>query len=392
MASSRRGASLQWRRGRSTVVGTAPAASPLAAAWRRAARTSCTSPRPFRASNRPFAPVSLHLVGMSSPSPAPRSGSVRTKLVVNTILALSFLLISAPLVSGVPLHEWISIAFVAVVVAHVVLSWNWVVSVTRRFLATLRGQVRFNYVWDLLLYLSFIVATVSGLAVSEAALPAIGIPFERDRFWTLMHKVSGFGMMSAAGVHLAMHWQWVTAAVVRLLRGRLPSAPSRAGGATWWLGPTVVLSLIILVTSVASYAAGSTGIADRVRAGGDARRSARNVAGEGGAAGAAGTAMTGADSAARAARREEVMRRRREREAAGAPVAGAPGSATTRPGGRGNARPARPSLALRSYRTAREIGLFMGLPFVLTLGVLAVARRARRSDAREVDPLDESGA
>jgi len=351
---------------------------------------------------------------MSSTPATPRGGSVRSKLFVNTVLALSFLYISAPLVSGVPLHEWISIAVVVVVVAHVVLSWNWVVAVTRRFRSSLRGQVRFNYVWDLLLYASFIIAMVSGLAVSEAALPALGIPYERDRFWTLLHKVSGFGMMSAAGVHLAMHWEWVTAAVGRLLAGRLPSAPARAGSATWWLGPTIVLSIIVLATSAASYAAGMTPLADRIRSRGAPAR----------AAGAGGRAEgAGLDSAARAERRAEIMRRRRAREARqggadsqtanAAPSASTPaeqaagaqdqpraeGANRTRARGgpaareaKGSERPRRPSLALRSYRTLREIGLFMGLPFVLTLGALVVVRRSRVTRAQPaIDPLDESG-
>jgi hypothetical protein len=194
-----------------------------------------------------------------------------------------------------------------------------------------------------------------------------------------MHKLSGFGMMGAAGVHLAMHWEWVTAAVGRLLGGRLPSAPSRAGNGTWWVGPTVILSIIILVTSAASYAVGFTPLANRIRPRGTPMRAESAGAAAGAGAGER-VNRAGPDSAARAARREAMMRRRASE---GGPKAR---------GAAGGAPPTRPSLALRTYRTAKDIGLFMGLPFILTVGVLWLLRRTRRNGAPPVDPLDESGA
>ncbi|MEO6446546.1 MAG: DUF4405 domain-containing protein, partial [Gemmatimonadaceae bacterium] len=146
----------------------------------------------------------------------PRAGSVRSKFIVNAILLAAFGLISAPHLTNIPVHEWLSVAFIGLIFVHLILSWNWITGVLRRFLSRLRGTTRFNFVWDVLLYLTMTVAMVSGFLVSEAALPALGFAKSQDRFWHLAHVWSAQAILVVVGVHLAMHFEWVMAAVKRL--------------------------------------------------------------------------------------------------------------------------------------------------------------------------------
>ena len=58
-------------------------------------------------------------------SDAPRV-STRTKLWVDIVLLVSFMAVSAPHATGIPLHEWLSFAFVPVFIAHLVMNWDWI--------------------------------------------------------------------------------------------------------------------------------------------------------------------------------------------------------------------------------------------------------------------------
>ena len=59
------------------------------------------------------------------------------------------------------------------------------------------------------------IVTFSGFLVSEALLPAVGIPVEVDRFWFAVHDVTANLLLALMGVHLAMHWGWIARTVKR---------------------------------------------------------------------------------------------------------------------------------------------------------------------------------
>jgi len=131
------------------------------------------------------------------------------KLYADIILFVSFVLANIPQATGIPLHEWISILFIVPILVHVLLDWNWVVSVTKRMFKQLPGEVRFNQIWDLLIFIMMVFVLFTGFVISEAALPALGIHVTIDPFWSAMHDLSANLLMIIIGVHLAMHWGWI---------------------------------------------------------------------------------------------------------------------------------------------------------------------------------------
>lgn len=313
-------------------------------------------------------------------SAGPRPASVRTKLVVNTILAVSFIAISAPTATRIPVHEWLSFAFIGILGVHLLFSWSWIAGVTGRFLARLRGEVRFNYVLDALSYLAMVVVMISGIVISEAALPAMGFPRPRDRFWSIIHNQSSKVMLVLVGIHLAMHWDWVVAASKRLLSGMLSAGAPRSTEPGAWLKPVVLLSAVSLVASLATVALGTTGVADRMRQTGRRAEPAgisatgqRAERGAAGASGAAGDQVQRSEPTASAS--EELRAKRRERQAQ-----------------KGQRRAGPPQLGWRQryLRPARQIAMFMGIPFLVTLAALGVMQRARAAaGTRTSDPLEQ---
>ncbi len=211
-----------------------------------------------------------------------RAVSVRSKLIVNTVLGVAFVAISAPTATRIPVHEWISLAFIGVLGLHVLFSWSWIVGVSRRLVAALRGQVRLNYLLDAISYLAMVAVMVSGIIISESAFPALGFPHVRDRFWAVIHERSSELLLILIGAHLAMHWDWIVAALRRLFKGGLARAVAseRRGS---WMGPALTLTVVSLAVSAAAVGIGRTSFADgfrgapRVERGGleRARRGAR---------------------------------------------------------------------------------------------------------------------
>ena len=139
----------------------------------------------------------------------------RRNWLLNLLLLTLFILVCAPLATGLPLHEWLSLLFVLPVVLHLLWHWKWIVGVFSRTTRKLPGQTRFSRAWNLLLFVLMVVASVTGILISEAALPALGLHPVRDAFWKLLHQVSATLTLAVVGVHLAVHWRWIDGQVRR---------------------------------------------------------------------------------------------------------------------------------------------------------------------------------
>jgi hypothetical protein len=122
--------------------------------------------------------------------------------------------------TGLPLHEWWGIGLIVV---HLLALWDWTVASTRRFLGTLTGRLRFTYVLNWLLFIATVLVMVSGILISEAALPSLGLPTPRStgsalvRFWRLLHTVSADAVLVLAGIHLGLNWRWVLNAIRQIV-------------------------------------------------------------------------------------------------------------------------------------------------------------------------------
>lgn len=133
----------------------------------------------------------------------------KTRYLMDTLLLISFMMVSAPQTTGVPLHEWLSLLFVVPFAIHLLLHWDWIKQSLRRFSAKISAKERFSLVWNYLLYVVMLLATVSGFLVSVALLPAMSISFEIQDFWSKIHHDSATLIMPMLGIHLALHWSWI---------------------------------------------------------------------------------------------------------------------------------------------------------------------------------------
>lgn len=133
----------------------------------------------------------------------------KTRYVMDVLLLTSFMLISAPQATGVPVHEWLSVLFVVPFAVHLLLHWDWIKQSAKRFTQHISAKERFSLVWNYLLYVMMLLATVSGFLVSVALLPTLNIELHIQDFWSKIHHDSATLIMPIIGVHLALHWRWI---------------------------------------------------------------------------------------------------------------------------------------------------------------------------------------
>ncbi len=136
-------------------------------------------------------------------------------LVFDLAIFVAFLVIMAPHWSGTTVHEWLSIAFAAAIVTHLLLNWQWIVGITKRFFHRVNWFARANYVLNVLLFIAMTVAIFTGLMISESVLRTFGIATARGGAWRQIHELSANLSLVIISVHLAFNWQWIMAAIRR---------------------------------------------------------------------------------------------------------------------------------------------------------------------------------
>ncbi len=146
------------------------------------------------------------------------------------VFFIGMVLVLVPQATGVPVHEWASFLIIIPFFLHLIIDWKWIVNISKRIFKRVKGETRFNYILDWLLFVFFVTAMFTGVVISEAALPALGINVVVDPFWESLHDLSANFLMVIIGIHLAMHWKWIVTNVKKYVLRRPKSRPVAQGG------------------------------------------------------------------------------------------------------------------------------------------------------------------
>lgn len=153
------------------------------------------------------------------PAPEPRRRLSRTirLFVVDFSLVVAFVLVMDVPLTGVPIHEWLGIAFAVGLIAHVVQHTKWILTTTRRILTSASVRNRINSLMTIGLFVGFVSIIASGLLISEAALPFLGIEPEASDFWLWLHLASVTWVLWLTALHVALNWKWLVNALGRFV-------------------------------------------------------------------------------------------------------------------------------------------------------------------------------
>ncbi len=146
-----------------------------------------------------------------------------TKLLIDLGAFVALLVASAPHFTGVAIHEWLSLALGGTIVVHLLLNWNWIVGITSRLFSKVAKGQRFNYSLNWALFASGIMIMLSGLMISKTIMPFLGITLASGGAWRELHSLFTNITMVLMGLHVAVHWSWITSMFRRLLPRRASS-------------------------------------------------------------------------------------------------------------------------------------------------------------------------
>lgn len=158
----------------------------------------------------------------------------KTKLWLDIIIFVAFLVTMDPRSSGIAIHEWLSLAMLAALTLHLLLSWDWIINISQRFMGKLGTQNRINYILNWLLFIDGTLLIVSGVMISEVAIPFLGVRLPEGFAWRRLHDMSANLGLLMLGLHTALHWSWIVNTFSRYLvqpAARLFTAKSKKDAA-----------------------------------------------------------------------------------------------------------------------------------------------------------------
>ena len=132
----------------------------------------------------------------------------RKLLAVDAACLLVYLVAASPALTGIGIHEWLGLGVLVVFFAHAAMHVDWAVEAVRSAFAPPSWARTGNLALDLLIVAAFMTVTVSGIMVSGAVLPALGLYADGYYFWDPLHAMSAKLLLALMLVHVAVHWPW----------------------------------------------------------------------------------------------------------------------------------------------------------------------------------------
>lgn len=168
-------------------------------------------------------PAVSYPVVVAEPGESAKSLHWRLKATfwLDGLLAISVCALQTVPGTGLIIHEWLGLAVIGMAFAHLLFSWNWISSISRRLFARHSLRARINYVLNLALFAAVTAVIYSGIQISQKAVPVLtgskGAEV-MDWRWDALHHDFANAVLMLAGFHVAMNWEWVLAAGQKIFR------------------------------------------------------------------------------------------------------------------------------------------------------------------------------
>lgn len=177
----------------------------------------------------------------------------RAWVVLDSSMLVAVIALQAWRLTGVPMHEWLAVALIGAIVAHLLLHWPWIESRSRRILAPRGGRTRVNYALNLALFVSMTSAMISGFMISKVVVPLHPTAVEYLK-WHAIHETSSRIALAAVGLHLGLNWDLMVAALRNFVRRRAPRSALLRAPLRPLIAPVAIMIVAVMVVAAAVYA------------------------------------------------------------------------------------------------------------------------------------------
>jgi hypothetical protein len=127
---------------------------------------------------------------------------LKTTFWLDMTLLVSVCVLQTVRFTGLVLHEWLGLAMVGMVLAHLLLSWSWIATQSRRLFARQSARERVNYLINLVFLGSVTAVIFSGILISQKAIPTLTgakITPGMDWRWDSLHNEFSQAVILLAG-------------------------------------------------------------------------------------------------------------------------------------------------------------------------------------------------
>lgn len=129
----------------------------------------------------------------------------KLNLFLDLALVIAFAIEMEAHFTGIHNHELLGLTFGIAVLVHLVLHWDWIVSVTKRFFDKVIHESRLNYVLNVALFVDIIVVIATGILISRT----LGLNLGRNDAIQPIHLLASYFSLVLVGLHVALHWKWI---------------------------------------------------------------------------------------------------------------------------------------------------------------------------------------
>lgn len=141
----------------------------------------------------------------------------KTNLLIDLGIFIAFLFGMDPKATGIPIHEWLSLALAAAAIAHILLHWKWIISVGAAYFKKLFHSSRLKFAVDVVLFIAFTSMMLSGIMISRSILPLLGFKPLESPTWEVIHSDAANITILTIAVHIGLNWGWLVTMIKKYL-------------------------------------------------------------------------------------------------------------------------------------------------------------------------------
>lgn len=134
-----------------------------------------------------------------------KTNQPKTNWVIDVSLFAGFLLAFFLDLTGLELHQWLGVFLGALAAYHLAVHWEWVLTVTERFLAKTSNRSRLYYLMDLTILAGFGLIGLTGLIISTW----LNLGLTNYATWRDLHVTASIMTLVLIVFKLGFHWRWI---------------------------------------------------------------------------------------------------------------------------------------------------------------------------------------